>query len=159
MVEGHHGLIFTFNRILRFGSVYIPGDITMMENGKMRAHLHVDAIIANHELSEEDIVLPTEDTGGAQYVPGAMIAGQIKNKVPLYYPEMAKKKRIQGTVVLHAIIGKDGHIRDLELISTPDDYLADAAMDVVRQWTYTPYLLNGAPAEVDTTINASYAMR
>jgi TonB family protein len=79
------------------------------------------------------------------------MAGQILNKVQPIYPADARASHISGSVVLHAIIGKDGHVAKLEAISGPEE-LRGAAMDAVNQWTYKPYLLNGEPTEVDTTI-------
>jgi protein TonB len=58
-------------------------------------------------------------------------------------------------VVLHAIISKQGTITSLQAISGPD-MLKGAALDAVRQWRYKPYLLNGEPTEVDTTITVNF---
>jgi periplasmic protein TonB len=58
-------------------------------------------------------------------------------------------------VVLHAIISKQGTITQLNAISGPD-MLKGAATDAVRQWRYKPYLLNGEPTEVDTTITVNF---
>lgn len=77
--------------------------------------------------------------------------------VPPIYPSNARRKGIQGAVVLHAIIGKDGHIRMLEVVSGPEE-LRGATLDAVRQWTYKPYLLNGVPTEVDTKISINYTL-
>jgi len=64
---------------------------------------------------------------------------------------------VEGVVCLHAIIGKDGAIRELSVISGPD-LLTDASMKAVRQWRYMPTLLNGEPVEVDTTIDVIFAL-
>ena len=63
-----------------------------------------------------------------------------------------------GTVVLHAIIGRDGHIHTLRVVATPDVDLATAALAAVRTWTYRPYLLNGEPVEIDTTVIVNFAL-
>jgi protein TonB len=89
-------------------------------------------------------------------IPGGAMAGHILNKVAPIYPVSDRQAHISGTVVLHAIIGRDGHIRYLRPISSPDTDLALASIDAVRQWTYKPYLLNGEPAEVDTTITVNF---
>ena len=86
-----------------------------------------------------------------------MIAGRIISKPNPIFPASARERHVQGTVVLHVIIGKQGTIRDLELVSTPDDALAESAMDAVRRWTYQPYLLNGKPTDVDSRITVNYA--
>jgi TonB family protein len=84
------------------------------------------------------------------------MAGEIVTKVAPVYPPEAKAARIQGTVVLHAIIGKDGKIESLHVLSGPPE-LTQSAMDAVSQWVYKPYLLNGEPTEVDTTITVTYS--
>jgi hypothetical protein len=73
------------------------------------------------------------------------------------YPADAKYAHIQGTVVLHGIIGKDGSITQLDLISGPPP-LIKSAMDAVWQWKYQATLLSGKPAEVDTTISVVFTL-
>jgi protein TonB len=60
-------------------------------------------------------------------------------------------------VRLHAVIAKDGSIKDLEVLSG-DPLLADAALKAVRQWRYKPTLLDGQPKEVTTTIDVVFAL-
>ena len=79
----------------------------------------------------------------------------LLNKVMPVYPPEAKKAKIQGTVVLDAVIGKDGNIENLRVLSGPPE-LQQSALDAVRQWIYKPYLLNGDPVEVKTTVNIIY---
>lgn len=94
---------------------------------------------------------------GPRRIASGVMQGQLLNKVQPVYPPSAKKDGIEGTVVLHAIIGKDGHIQKLQAISGPDE-LRDAALDAVGQWAYRPYLLNGEPAEVDTTVIVNFTL-
>ena len=77
--------------------------------------------------------------------------------MPVYPPD-AKKARIQGTVVLDAIIGKDGTVEKLVVQSGPSA-LQQSALDAVRQWTYKPFLLNGDPVDAKTTINVVYSLK
>jgi TonB family protein len=88
--------------------------------------------------------------------PGVAV-GNLVSKVAPIYPPAAKQAGIQGTVVLSAVIGKDGHINDLKVVSGADE-LATAAMEAVHQWVYKPYLLNGEPVEVETHINVIYTL-
>jgi TonB family protein len=81
----------------------------------------------------------------------------LLNKVIPVYPDEAKKARIQGIVVLDAMIGKDGKVENLRVVSGPNQ-LQQSALDAVRQWTYRPYLLNGDPIEVKTTVNVAYSL-
>ena len=70
-------------------------------------------------------------------------------------PPDARAAGISGSVVLQARIGKDGVVQILSAISGPPELQA-AAIDAVKQWVYRPYLLNGAPVEVNTTITVNY---
>jgi TonB family protein len=80
----------------------------------------------------------------------------ISNPSPVY-PSLAREKQIQGDVLLHAIIGMDGGVKHLSVISG-DPSLTQASLDAVRQWRYQPTLLNGDPVEVDTTIKVTFSL-
>jgi periplasmic protein TonB len=84
-------------------------------------------------------------------------AGRLVNKVEPVYPPLARNARVQGQVVLTAIISKDGTIQDLRVVSG-HPLLVQAALDAVRQWRYKPYLLNGEPVEVETTVTVNFTL-
>jgi periplasmic protein TonB len=86
-----------------------------------------------------------------------VMAGNLLDKTVPQYPEIARVARIQGTVVLQATIAKDGTIQNLRVIDGPP-MLQQAAMDAVRSWRYKPYLLNGEPVEVETTVNVIFSL-
>jgi len=90
-------------------------------------------------------------------VGGNVQAASITHFVHPTYPLDAKMKHIQGTVMLHAIIGKDGRITNLEFLGGPPE-LKKAAMDAVQKWIYKPTLLLGKPVEVDTTIRVEFRL-
>lgn len=73
------------------------------------------------------------------------------------YPPIALQARIQGTVVLQAVIARDGTVRDPHVISG-HPLLVPAALDAVKLWRYKPYLLNDQPVEVDTQINVNFTL-
>jgi protein TonB len=83
--------------------------------------------------------------------------GLLIHQVKPVYPPLARQARIQGTVVLQALISKDGTIENLHLVSG-HPMLAPAAIEAVKQWRYKPYFLNGEPVEVDTTINVNFTL-
>jgi protein TonB len=85
---------------------------------------------------------------------GVMAGNLLATTLP-QYPAIAKAAHIQGIVVLQATISKSGSIQNLRVISGPP-MLQQAAMDAVRSWRYKPYLLNGEPVEVETTINVVF---
>jgi protein TonB len=84
-------------------------------------------------------------------------AASLVRKVEPIYPPIAKTAHISGTVVLHAIIGKDGSVQNLEYVSGPP-LLMKNAMDAIKQWRYKPTMLNGEPVEVDTTISVVFSL-
>jgi TonB family protein len=88
---------------------------------------------------------------------GNVLAARVINRVPPIYPTEARKQYISGTVRLHAIIAKDGSIRNLEVLSGHPT-LVDAAMDAVRQWRYSPTMLEGEAVEVDTTVDVIFSL-
>ncbi|MFZ0516952.1 MAG: M56 family metallopeptidase [Acidobacteriaceae bacterium] len=95
---------------------------------------------------------------GAVQVPSHVMAARIVKQVQPKYPMEAKKKKIQGTVVLNVKIGKDGTVEDLKVASGPKE-LQQSALVAVRQWTYEPFLVNGDPVEVNSTISVVYSLR
>jgi len=88
---------------------------------------------------------------------GVVTAASILSQTRPVYPTLARQARIQGSVVLHAIIGRDGRVAQLEVISG-HPLLVQAALDAVKQWLYKPTLLNGDAVEVDTTITVTFVM-
>ena len=90
-------------------------------------------------------------------VGGNVQAANLVRKVTPVYPPLAKQARIQGTVRFTAVIGKDGTIQNLQLVSG-HPLLVAAAREAVRQWVYKPTLLNGEPVEVVTQIDVNFTL-
>jgi periplasmic protein TonB len=100
------------------------------------------------------VVAKPKPTGPARISSGVM-QGQIIQRTQPVYPPIARAAHMQGTVTLHAIISKTGTIERLEAISGPE-MLKGAALEAVKSWRYKPYLLNGEPTEVDTTVIVNF---
>src|SRR5947208_269610 len=83
--------------------------------------------------------------------------GMVLHKVQPTYPPLARTARVQGSVLLAAVIGKDGTIQNLHVISG-HPLLTQAALEAVRQWRYRPYILNGEPVEVDTQVTVNFTL-
>ncbi len=84
--------------------------------------------------------------------------GMLLSRIEPRYPPMARATRTQGEVVMAAMIGRDGRIEGLRVVSG-HPMLVQAALDAVSQWRYRPYMLNGQPVEVDTTISVKFTLR
>lgn len=90
-------------------------------------------------------------------VGGNVQAARLVNRVQPVYPPLARQTRISGTVKLHALIGKDGAVQHLEVLSG-HPLLVQSALDAVKQWRYQPTLLNGDPVDVDTEIDVIFSL-
>ncbi len=101
---------------------------------------------------------PAPDTSHKRIRQGGMVeaARLISHPDPIY-PYLAREAGIQGNVVLHAIIGTDGRILELRVV-TGSPLLVRAAVDAVQQWRYQPTLLNGEPVEVETAITVNFIL-
>jgi TonB family protein len=94
-----------------------------------------------------------------QRVPVSQVvsSGLLLHHVQPTYPPVARQARIQGSVELHAEISKDGSIQSLSLISG-HPLLVPSAIEAVKQWRYKPYILNGEPVEVETTVTINFLL-
>jgi protein TonB len=90
-------------------------------------------------------------------VPEDFADDQIVRRVHPNYPKQARARKVQGTVVLEAIVNKKGTVDSLQLVSG-DSLLAQAAADAVKQWKYKPYFHNGDPTEFQTRITIDFKL-
>jgi len=90
-------------------------------------------------------------------VTSTLEAAKLISRIQPVYPAIAIQARIQGNVVLHAIISKEGGVSELQVLSG-HPLLVSAALEAVRQWRYSPTLLSGQPVEVETTITVSFIL-
>lgn len=88
---------------------------------------------------------------------GDVEAAKLIRMVRPFYPDLARQARVEGTVVLSAIIARDGTVEELHYVSGPA-LLVRAAEDAVRQWRYMPTLLNRRPVAVETTIKVIFEL-
>jgi TonB family protein len=151
------GPLFVLERgdFRRYRGHEIPNDLKLSYEGKPALTMHVSEL--------DPLPVPpvskskTRPASSRTRVPSETISGlALKQKQPAY-PKEAKKRHITGTVIITAIIGKEGTIDYLDVIASPDALLTQAARDAVRTWIYRPYLLNGVLTEVETTINMNFA--
>jgi protein TonB len=86
-----------------------------------------------------------------------VMQGLIIKKIQPKYPKDARNQRIQGPVLLQAVISETGDVKDIRLVSG-HPLLAPAAIDAVKQWKYRPYQLNGKPVEIVTMITLNFQL-
>jgi len=162
-----------FHHIVKVANRYLPREILVFEDKRKILSANVETITNldptdpaltppanNSSTSASTSSVPAPSTKLIQVVPiagGVMVGMLLKKQVP-FYPQEAMDAHISGTVVLQAIIGRDGGVHDLHVISAPAPSLAISALWAVSQWQYKPYMLNGEPTEVQTTVNVIFSM-
>jgi protein TonB len=86
-----------------------------------------------------------------------MMEGNLIYRVEPKYPPLARQARVQGSVVLRAIISRSGTIENLQVLSG-HPLLTGSAVDAVKQWRYRPYILNGEPVDVETEVTVNFIL-
>ncbi|SRR6266568_7767996 len=102
-------------------------------------------------------VIPRPPQPTRQFRQSVIMEGNLIHRVQPEYPFMAKQLRLQGAVVLKAVISREGVIEQAIVITGPD-LLARSALAAVRQWRYRPYYLNHEPIEVETQITVNFVL-
>ena len=174
-IEGRSGADGTFKfaaippggyrlEITRPGFAYTKSaDLDLKPSGD----LHQDITMDVGEVLQEVVVhgrKTAENPPSPRPVPhrirvgGNVQAAKLTFQVKPDYPEEAQKHGVEGDVILRAVIGTSGQILSLSPFNDADAALTKAAMDAVRQWKYTPTLLNGEPVEVVTTITVAFRL-
>ncbi len=126
-----------------------------LEVGAITEHV----MVVPDNAAKPSVVEKTNGKPSRLQLGGSIEAAKLVTKVQPVYPESAKSAGVQGTVVLHAVIGLDGKPLSLRIMNSQvDPDLARSAVEAVSQWRYTPTLLNGDPIEVDTTITVNYSL-
>ena len=95
---------------------------------------------------------------GPVRISGLIVEGLLIKKTVPVYPAIAKATGTQGTVVLQATISRNGTIENLR-VASGSAMLQQAALDAVKTWRYRPYLLDGEPVEVETTVNVVFKLQ
>jgi TonB family protein len=132
---------------------YLAYDMKVYLDGKPWLKIHVESLAG---LSRAGLSALTVPAGASPVTPRIRLTEQapdrLINKVDPAYPLNARLDRLQGTVVLNALIDKEGHVAWVRALAGPDR-LQQPSLDAVKQWVYKPYVLDGQPVEVETEIN------
>lgn len=153
-------LAVEFNKIVKMQGRYLPREIAIYE-GKRKILTAVVDLIDGISPSDPSLVPPPDtpavSADRVQLAAGTTTGMLTKKETPVY-PQDAKDARVSGKVVLHALIGRDGAVHDLRIVETPWPSLAASSLWAVSHWRYKPYLFNGEPVEVETTINVIFTL-
>ena len=145
------------NKIVTFQGRYISQDLRIVQDDKTVASLQGETLEAI-KTPDDSVFAPPADAvalPSAITVLSGVANGMLVTSVSPHFPIAAKQSHTQGTVVLQALIGKDGKISDLKVASGPT-MLQQAALDAVKQWVYWPFFMDGEAVEVSTKINVIF---
>jgi outer membrane biosynthesis protein TonB len=152
---------YTLKNSIEFPGHWIPTDVEIWNQGVVVMTAHLDGIELVKQPEEVAFQMPADavlhDKSNIT-VPAELAEGLLLKRVDPVYPPIAFEARVEGVVVAHMVIGKDGHPRDVHAIAGPP-MLRQAAIDAISQWIYRPYMLNGAPVAVETTIFLNFSLR
>jgi TonB family protein len=117
-----------------------------------------EPVMRGDELGEASTQVPVVFTltGPAKVAPEVM-AGRILDSFMPPYPPEAIKQGISGAVILHVLIGRQGEVKDVRVVSGRE-VLRATAVDAVKQWRYEPYKRNGVDVEVETDVEVQFSL-
>jgi len=153
-------LTTAFDKIVKMQDKYLPREILIFDGKRKILSAEVKSVTG---LAASDLALTPD--ADAHYpkldkvdISAGVAVGFLRKKQRPVYPQDAKDARVSGTVILRAIIGMDGGIHELHVVSAPWPSLAASALWAASHWEYKPYLLNGEPVEVETIVNVIYTL-
>ena len=152
-------LTIEFLHVVKIQSRYLPFSIQIIDGQKQMFSVTVTQVSGLNP--EDSALLPAKDAKVSEptvFQSDIVLRNELVKRVMPAYPSEARADRKQGTVALAAIIGTDGRIEHLELIVSPWPILTKAAEDGIEQWRYKPYLVDGKPVKVETTINVVFSL-
>jgi TonB family protein len=161
----NNSFIYEYDQLVKTQNRYLAKQVDVMNGDRKVFSIAIDTI-EGITPADPSLVRPTDATFISEPIreddvkmhESGVTIGTSVYKAPPDYPSVAKMARIQGTVVIAAVIGIDGKIHDLETLVSPSQLLSKSAEDAVKKWEYKPYLLNGKPVEVETIVNVVFTL-
>lgn len=153
-------LTVAYDHIVRLQGRDVPKTVDEYEGKRRILSMTVDTL--GGLAAEDPALTPPAEAKGTSVapvvIPEKIMQGYRTGGPAPVYPEDAKEARAEGTVELKALIGRDGKIHDLQVVSAAYPSLVASALWAVSGWTYKPYLLNGEPVDVLTDIKVIYSL-
>jgi TonB family protein len=147
-----------FNDTIRWDGHYIDKEILIEDATLPIVKANVTAVEFPSTIDNSVLAMPaaTNSDERLNLRAGVMAGRKLGGRI-IHYPITARQERVQGTVMIAAVITKSGDIANLDVISGPKE-LRNSALDAIKTWKYQPYLLNGQPVEVSTEIYVDYTL-
>ena len=148
---------FLDRELMPVGAKLFPRFMSYVENGKPLAEIQVTELKATDQLPPSAFVPPP----GAVSKPGCMNPNppHLVKRVMPRYPEQEQQSHVEGTVSIDALIGKDGSVSQLRIVSGVTPGLNKASLDAVQQWRYEPATCNGVALDIEAVLTVNYSLR
>lgn len=151
------GVITNFNSLVAMQGHYLARQIQAGAEGHTLFTATVDEV---NDLSASDEAFMLSAAASPVSIERAFAphfdGDSLVKKQFAEYPDLAKRERITGKVILQAVVGADGRVKNLQVIASPDRSLSQSAVKAVSQWQYKPYILDGKPAEVEILLAVDF---
>jgi len=138
------------------GAKVFPHFLSYVEGGKTVAQAEITELRATEPLPSSMFEVPA----GARSKPSCLspTPGRLITRVNPLYPESERRTHVQGTVSIYVVIGIDGGLHDLRVVSGVSPGLNKSSLDAVQQWRYEPFTCQNTPVEVESVIQVNYAL-
>jgi TonB family protein len=136
-------------------TVLPPLDVEVVA-GDSHNMVHPGSNVAKVEISRDSDRVSTNAAERERLTSGAV--PELRQTIESNLPLLGQHMKVQGSVVLQAVVGADGNIENLRVVSGPA-ILSAAAQQAVRQWRFKPYLQNGQAVETKARITVNFSIR
>ena len=145
------------NRLATFQKVSLALDNNISYGNKQAIMGHVEAL-EGYDAAKQPLELASAPKDVA-VLPGLVTESNLVKRVAPVYSVAAQGQHQSGEVLFCAIIDKQGKVESFDVVTSPDTLLTNTAITSIKQWQYKPYLVNGEPVAVDTTITVNFELR
>ncbi|MGB6876610.1 MAG: energy transducer TonB [Candidatus Acidiferrales bacterium] len=140
-----------FSEFTSFAGKLFPGNIHIKEESAAPVTFVVNSIAPLGSTNSADFQ-PPDDSASWPYCDAPDSLEKVIQQVGPVYPDSERLNHTQGTVFFYAVIGTEGWLHDLKVLSAPDSGLADSAVTALGHWQYAPETCHGTPIPVETLI-------
>lgn len=145
----------TFNEVAPDNGQYVAKQFWVKDGDLAIVHVNLVELDFEDKIDDAVFAIPPSAVQAPFTKNRDITGGQSTGGKSIRYPPAAKRARIQGLVILQAVVTKTGSIGDVQVVSGPPE-LQQAAVDAVRTWKFKPCLFNGQPVDVHTQINLTF---
>jgi hypothetical protein len=142
------------NELGTFSNTEVSRSTTIAYGQNVAITGHVNLLENYHSDESQEMELTPDDPGSL--IPGIVIAGHQRRFMSPALPDAVSLGHLNESVVLCIVITKIGEVKSLDVVESPNKIVSEIVTNAVKQWTYTPFLLNGSPIEVRTIVTVDY---